>query len=257
MTSSVTTCADKFRQAMKLISTRLLRRVQNSRQRCGANQKSAVYTTESDGIPSATSPRDYLHTQTTLHTMANQAAALARLDAGALNDIFEDTPGRVEQCVVQCVQIKPIVSQQSGATERHRVVFSDSRNYVQTMLATALNHYVHQGLLQRGVFLKLLSYQANNVKSKKVLIVTDIEIIQELGIMEKLGNPVALEVKTEDEDKSHPTTITSNAGAFYGNQQQRAMPATKAPTSSAHANIYPIEVRTTNDMYLVNLLTLS
>ena len=182
--------------------------------------------------------------------MANQAAALARLDAGALNDIFEDTPGRVEQCVVQCVQIKPIVSQQSGATERHRVVFSDSRNYVQTMLATALNHYVHQGLLQRGVFLKLLSYQANNVKSKKVLIVTDIEIIQELGVMEKLGNPVALEIKSEDEDKSHPTAITSNAGAFYGNNQQRAMPAVKAPTSSAHANIYPIEVRTTDDMYL-------
>ena len=79
----------------------------------------------------------------------------------------------------------------------------------------------------------------------RILIVTELECIEEFGEMEKLGDPKALEVKSEDEGKSHPTTITSNG--FYGNnsnqqQPQRAMPShTKAPTSSSHANIYPIE----------------
>jgi hypothetical protein len=39
------------------------------------------------------------------------------------------------QPVLQCVQIKPLVGQQ-GSTERYRVVFSDIRNFVQSMLAT-------------------------------------------------------------------------------------------------------------------------
>ena len=37
--------------------------------------------------------------------------------------------------VLQCVQIKPLMGQQ-GTAERYRVVFSDIRNFVQSMLAT-------------------------------------------------------------------------------------------------------------------------
>ena len=99
--------------------------------------------------------------------MADIAKAMRRMDAGSLNDIFENTPGRVEQPVVQCVQIKPIASQEPGGPERYRVVFSDSKNYVQTMLATAANHHVQSNALRKGVLLKLLGYQANNVKQKK------------------------------------------------------------------------------------------
>ena len=39
------------------------------------------------------------------------------------------------QPVLQCVQVKPLPAQ-NGAQERFRVVFSDMRNYVQSMLAT-------------------------------------------------------------------------------------------------------------------------
>lgn len=41
----------------------------------------------------------------------------------------------MKQPVFQCVQIKPLAGQQ-GAAERFRVVFSDIRNFVQSMLAT-------------------------------------------------------------------------------------------------------------------------
>ena len=99
--------------------------------------------------------------------MANNiSAAMGRVDAGSLADIFADKPGRVQHPVVQCVQIKPM-AQPSGGAERWRVVFSDSRNYVQTMLATGLNPVINEGQLKRGYMVKLLGYQANNVKQKK------------------------------------------------------------------------------------------
>jgi replication factor A1 len=96
----------------------------------------------------------------------NAQAAAARIDQGSLAAIFEDTPGRVQQPLVQCVQVKPIAGQ-AGAPERFRVVFSDIQNYVQTMLATAANAHVTEGGLRRGCFVRLKSYQANAVKGKR------------------------------------------------------------------------------------------
>ena len=75
----------------------------------------------------------------------------------------------------------------------------------------------------------------------RILIVTDVEVLEELGIHDKLGNPQPLEVKQEEESK--PATVPSNN--FYGQQKQepsRSLPShNKPPSSSAHANIYPIE----------------
>ncbi|OAG35894.1 hypothetical protein AYO21_09895 [Fonsecaea monophora] len=174
--------------------------------------------------------------------MNSPAAALARIDAGSLADIFEDRPGRVEHPVMQCVQIKPIATQQGGQ-ERHRVIFSDTKNYIQTMLAVHQNQLVEEKILRRGVLVQLMGYSANKVKAKRILIVTDIKVLEEYGEHEKLGDPKPLELKAEDEEKAYPTSITSNG--FYGNKQEqpkqnRPMGHAK-PSSSAHANIYPIE----------------
>ena len=98
--------------------------------------------------------------------MTSVLAAMDRISAGALADIFADQPGRVEHPVVQCVQIRTM-SQPNGGTERWRVIFSDSKNYVQTMLATSLNYLINDNILRRGYLVKLLGYQANNVKNKK------------------------------------------------------------------------------------------
>ncbi|KIW24383.1 uncharacterized protein PV07_10101 [Cladophialophora immunda] len=174
--------------------------------------------------------------------MNSPAAALARVDAGSLADIFEDRPGRVEHPVMQCVQIKPIATQQGGQ-ERHRVIFSDTKNYIQTMLAVHQNQLVEEKILRRGVLVQLMGYSANKVKAKRILIVTDIKVLEEYGEHEKLGDPKPLELKAEEEEKAYPTSITSNG--FYGTKQEqpkqsRPMGHVK-PSSSAHANIYPIE----------------
>ena len=76
----------------------------------------------------------------------------------------------------------------------------------------------------------------------------DLDVLEELGECDKLGEPKALEFKTEEDVKPHPTTISSNG--FYGNKppqqqqepQQQSLPSRmNATTSAAHANIYPIE----------------
>lgn len=96
--------------------------------------------------------------------MASTAQAFARIDAGSISAIFSPGPETREHPLLQVVQIKPIAN---GDTERYRVIFSDTKNYIQTMLATAANHHITSGDMTTNCFVKLLGYQANNVKGKK------------------------------------------------------------------------------------------
>lgn len=56
-------------------------------------------------------------------------------DLSDASAIFDTTKPRVQEPIVQCVQIKPLPPQPNHP-ERYRAVFSDISNYVQTMLAT-------------------------------------------------------------------------------------------------------------------------
>lgn len=112
--------------------------------------------------------------------------------------------------------------------------------------------------------MRLKSYQANSVKGKRfvesifsldrqsnvprILIVLDLEVIESLGELEKIGDPVALAMENEAEAKPASTTIAGNG--FYGSNkpqappvQERAIPSRAAPNSSSthSGNIYPIE----------------
>ncbi|KAJ9228549.1 hypothetical protein DTO271D3_3748 [Paecilomyces variotii] len=175
--------------------------------------------------------------------MASNAAS--HISVGALSAIFDDSKVAPQEPIVQCVQIKPLPPQQNNQ-ERFRAVFSDISNYVQTMLATQANHLVTSGLLRKGCFVRLKSFQANSVKGKKILIILDLEVLQELGECEKIGEPKPLETKPEDDEKAQPTAISSNG--FYGTKAQtqpqpqaRRVQTHGHSAASAHATIYPIE----------------
>ena len=53
--------------------------------------------------------------------------------------IFQPSGCPVEHPVMQCVQIKTMEPKagDSGAVQRYRVVLSDIRNFIQTMIATS------------------------------------------------------------------------------------------------------------------------
>ncbi|PLB50511.1 single-stranded DNA-binding replication protein A [Aspergillus steynii IBT 23096] len=169
----------------------------------------------------------------------------SQISIGALSAIFDETKPQVSEPIVQCVQIKPLPPQQNQA-ERYRAVFSDISNYVQTMLATQANPLVTSGLLRKGCFVKLKAFQANSVKGKKILIILDLEVLQNLGEAEKIGEPKPLESKADEEDKPQPTTISSHG--FYGSSIHGAQvqgndhtPPARPTATSGHATIYPIE----------------
>lgn len=172
------------------------------------------------------------------------ANAASQVNRGALAAIFDPNLTRVPNPIVQCVQVKPLPAQ-SGNPERFRVVFSDISHFIQAMLATQMNHLVIEGKLKRGCFVRLKEFNPNTVKGKKILIILELEVVEELGACDKIGEPKSLEERIPDEEtKGQPTSIPSNG--FYGNKpvktENRSLPSrSAAPSSSAHANIYPIE----------------
>lgn len=82
----------------------------------------------------------------------------------------------------------------------------------------------------------------------RVLIVLDLEVVEELGECEKLGEPKALEFKEEDDE---PRNTTMNPNGFYGSKpeqkpeqnysEKNSLARPSNTQSAAHANIYPIE----------------
>jgi replication factor A1 len=93
----------------------------------------------------------------------NQAS---HIQQGSLEAIFDAPPGQKLTPILQCVQVKPIAPS-TTQTERFRVVLSDIKNFVQTMLATQANHFVNDGKLKRGCFVRLTAYNASYIKGKK------------------------------------------------------------------------------------------
>ncbi|KAF2661656.1 replication protein-like protein A 70 kDa DNA-binding subunit [Lophiostoma macrostomum CBS 122681] len=173
--------------------------------------------------------------------MAEQA-----ITQGAIRSIFEPNGCFVEHPVLQCVQIKTMEPKAGDANpmQRFRVVLSDVRNFIQTMVATGINDIVTTGKLKKGCIVRLLKYNAQQVKDKKILILMDMDVLEQYGELDKIGQPEALDIKDE---KPQPAAVSANN--FYGNkpqppqqQQQRSLPHHQSnPTSTAHPNIYPIE----------------
>ncbi|KAF2478108.1 replication protein-like protein A 70 kDa DNA-binding subunit [Lindgomyces ingoldianus] len=173
--------------------------------------------------------------------MAEQA-----ITQGAIRSIFEPGGCIVACPVMQCVQIKAMESKAGDVNpqQRFRVVLSDIRNFIQTMLATAANEVITDGKLKKGSIVRLLKYNPQQVKEKKILILMEVEVLEQYGELEKIGTPDALDIKDE---KPQPSAISG--GGFYGSKppqppqkQQVSLPVHNSnPGTAAHPHLYPIE----------------
>jgi replication factor A1 len=186
-------------------------------------------------------------------TPENIMDAASALTLGALRRIADGE--EVIEPLVQCVQIKPMAPGANGS-ERYRVVWNDSQNFIQSMITQQANWIVTEGKLKKGSICKLKQFQANMVKERLILVVLDLEVLEEYGEPEKLGQPTALEnAKQEGQQETKPQVQPENIGGgnFYGQQQQqqqqkaqsqqpqqRSLPS-RGPGGVGHANIFPIE----------------
>lgn len=178
--------------------------------------------------------------------MADPTSVISR---GALASISAGQD--VGEPIVQCVQIKPMQAGANGL-ERYRVVWNDTANFIQSMMTQQANWIITEGKLKKGSICRLKQFQANVVKERLILVILDVEVLDEYGEPEKLGQPVAIEGGKGDggEDvKPQPENIGGND--FYGQKpaqqqpQQRAVPdrnnAVAQRGGGSHGNIHPIE----------------
>ncbi|KAF2445795.1 replication protein-like protein A 70 kDa DNA-binding subunit [Karstenula rhodostoma CBS 690.94] len=181
--------------------------------------------------------------------MAEQA-----ITQGAIRSIFESSGSSVQNPVLQCVQIKTMDPKggEGGGVQRFRVVLSDIRNFIQTMIATSANDIVLSGKLKKGSIVRLLKFNPQQVKEKKILILMDLEVLDHYGEHDKIGQPEALE-----NVKSEPQPAAISGDGFYGSrpeeqqqqqqqqapqQQQRSLPVHQSNQgTSTHPHLYPIE----------------
>lgn len=71
--------------------------------------------------------------------------------------------------VVQILSVKKVGNSQSSATalDRYRIIVSDGEMFLQSMLATQLNHYVDEGLINKNTICRLDKFTSNMVQEKK------------------------------------------------------------------------------------------
>ncbi|EPX75071.1 DNA replication factor A subunit Ssb1 [Schizosaccharomyces octosporus yFS286] len=188
-----------------------------------------------------------------------------RLSVGSLRVInTSDSSSYPPNPVLQVLTVKELNSNPtSGAPKRYRVVLSDSINYAQSMLSTQLNHLVAENKLAKGAFVQLTQFTVNIMKERKILIVLGLDVLTELGFMEKIGNPAGLETvdalrqqpqtsvnEGSINQSSAPANYPANTGSFYGNNSPSTAPAPPPmvkrpsgpnPTNGYSTIIYPIE----------------
>lgn len=82
----------------------------------------------------------------------------------------------------------------------------------------------------------LKSHNNADAPDHSILVILDIEVIESLGVQEKVGNPTAVE-----SNDSKPAAMTGND--FYGSKKEESKPQTMPSRPATHdgGNIYPIE----------------
>jgi Replication factor-A protein 1, N-terminal domain len=77
-------------------------------------------------------------------------------------------PGH-ETPILQVLAVKKLAATNAAVTntERWRIVLSDGEHFIQSMLATQLNHMIANNEIQKGVLVKLTQYTTNKMKEKK------------------------------------------------------------------------------------------
>ncbi|KAF3906323.1 hypothetical protein ABW20_dc0103489 [Dactylellina cionopaga] len=163
--------------------------------------------------------------------MADQA-----LSAGSLAAIFaagcENPKEAWKDPVLQVLLVKKIEAQ--GSTpQRYRIVLSDGLHFTQGMVATQINHVMAEGNIDKGSIVKLPEFGTGKVKEKSVLIVLAVELLEQYGNPEKIGDPKQVTPESASEiAQQRQASSTSN---FYGNKPSSVGRGTAAGNAPSRA----------------------
>lgn len=171
------------------------------------------------------------------------------ISVGSLKPILNAQPGALQTPIFQVLQVKKLTSISNGV-ERYRVVLSDSVHYVQSMLTSQKNELVTSGKLQKGAVVQLTQFSVNMMKERKIIIIINLNVLEQYGILPKIGTPVSLETPLTniDKEENHKQEVpVINQTSFYGNKpmalglQDQKEKINTHISSVSSTTIYPIE----------------
>ncbi|KTW28781.1 hypothetical protein T552_01411 [Pneumocystis carinii B80] len=170
------------------------------------------------------------------------------ISIGSLKPILNAQPGALQTPIFQVLQVRKLTSVSNGV-ERYRIVLSDSIHYVQSMLASQKNELVVSGKLQKGAIVQLIQFSVNMMKERKIIIIINLNILEQYGILPKIGAPASLEPSssTADKEESRKQEIpVINQTSFYGNKPlgptfHEEKEKMNHISSVSSTTIYPIE----------------
>ncbi|KAF5373748.1 hypothetical protein D9758_000878 [Tetrapyrgos nigripes] len=143
----------------------------------------------------------------------------ARLTAATPNDdTLFTTPH-----VLQVLSVKKIGKESgSSSTDRFRVILSDGQHFTQAMLATQLNHLVHDHTVDKHTIIRTDRMSCNFVQDKRLLILMSLSVVGQSE--EKIGEPTAIGPAEESGSKppsavptpapQKPAQSSSNGSAY-------------------------------------------
>jgi replication factor A1 len=94
--------------------------------------------------------------------------AAAQLTPGAVAAISEHAGGEgTIKPVLQVMDVRPVNTTQNAASERFRMLLSDGVHTMQSMLATAENHWVKDGAIVRGAIIHLQEFTCSTIHTRR------------------------------------------------------------------------------------------
>ncbi|KAF8651467.1 hypothetical protein AX16_004766 [Volvariella volvacea WC 439] len=149
--------------------------------------------------------------------------------------------------IVQFLSIKK-VNAGSNATDRFRIIMSDGVHFIQAMLATQLNHLVHDNTIQKNTIAVVEKLSCNYVQEKRLIIILALNILQSTA--EKIGTPQQIEAG-EASVAQRQTSVTPapetrpaaplDSRASAAPPVQPKQPPRKPPAQAPGRAVYPIE----------------
>lgn len=155
------------------------------------------------------------------------------------------THGAVEKMSNGDTEISPVLqvteirlvnsSNQNAANERFRVIVSDGIHTQQGMLGTQRNDLVRSGSLQKGSVVRLLQFVCNPIQNRKIIIIIDLEVMQEM--CDPIGQPTPYIPGV-----ARPALLQSSADqamTMPGNPQSASIASAANPSSAGGPEVRP------------------
>uniref|UniRef100_A0A7S2MWW4 Replication protein A subunit n=1 Tax=Helicotheca tamesis TaxID=374047 RepID=A0A7S2MWW4_9STRA len=118
---------------------------------------------------------------------------------------------------VQIIHVKKVETPGGAGSERFRAIISDGQHYVQGMLATQLNHLVHDKQIMENSIVKVDEFMNNTVQNRTVIILLKIEVINP-DPKQRIGNPT--DIAKEGDVGAGGGGTAPQAQPMYGQQQR-------------------------------------